>query len=67
MKRLGLDGIPNRKDLLREARRLGCMVETLNGGECRVTAPDGERVNINNRRKDGNRALIAMLRRLQTA
>lgn len=66
MKRLDLSGIPNRKDLLKEALRLGCTVETVERkGEVRVTGPFGTRINLNNRRKDGNRALIVMLRHLQ--
>lgn len=65
MKPLNLSGIPNRKDLLREAERLGCTIEYVIGGEVRVTGPYGTRLNLNNRRKDGNRALIIMLRDLQ--
>ena len=66
MKPLSLSGIPNRRDLLREAERLGCLVETVERkGEVRVTGPYGTRVNLNNRRKDGTRALITMLRALQ--
>lgn len=65
MKPLNLSGIPNRRDLLREAERLGCTIERVNGGEVRVTGPQGTRINLNNRRKDGTRALITMLRALQ--
>lgn len=63
-KRVRLDGVPNRKVLLRAAEKLGCKVTAGNGGEVRVESPSGERVNLNNRRKDGTRALLLMLKRL---
>jgi hypothetical protein len=59
--------VPNRRDALAEARRLGCTVSYGNGGEYRVVAPDGSRVNGNNRRKDASRALIGLLLRLSRA
>lgn len=61
-KPLDLSGVPNLIDLLAEARRLGLKVDTVNRtGEIRITAPWGM-VKCNNRRKDGNRALIVLLR-----
>lgn len=64
-KALDLSGNPNLIDLLREARRLGCEVSINNrSGEVRVACVVG-RVNCNSRRKDGNRSLIVLLRRMQ--
>jgi hypothetical protein len=67
MKRpLDLSGTPNLRDLMTEATRLGCDVSHRHRtGELRVIAPSGERVNLNSRRKDGARAIIRVLRRLQ--
>lgn len=67
MKRpLDLSGTPNLRDLMTEASRLGCDVSPRYGtGEVRVIAPSGERLNLNSRRKDGTRAIIRVLRRLQ--
>lgn len=67
MKRLELSGNPNLRDLLREARRLGCHVEPVRRtGETDVQAPDGgPPVRVNVRRKDGSKALVGLLRRVQ--
>lgn len=65
-KRLDLSGTPNLRDLLVEARRLGLVVGTVpRTGEVRVVAPWGRMVTLNNRRKDGARALIVLLREAQ--
>lgn len=62
---LVLAGNPNRVQLLAEARRLGYTVSPVDRtGEVDVIAPHG-RARLNNRRKDGTRALIAILRRGQ--
>lgn len=65
-KPLDLSGTPSHRDLLNEAHRLGCRTRDLPGtGEIAVILPDGTRVRLNHRRKDGVIALIAPLRRLQ--
>jgi hypothetical protein len=66
-KPLNLAGTPNLRDLLVEAARLGCGIENNpRTGEVRVTVPGAaNRLNINSRRKDGGRAIIVALRRLQ--
>jgi hypothetical protein len=67
-KPLNLTGMPSRKDLIDEALRLGCRVVDLpSTGEAAVILPDGSRVRFNNRRKDGTKALLTPLRRLQQA
>jgi hypothetical protein len=58
-------GVPSRRNQLAEARRLGCDVAPGNGGEVRVTLPDGTRLNLNNRRKDGTPELAKALRSLR--
>lgn len=59
------DHVPTRKAALSMARHYGCTVEHAgHNGEVRVIAPDGTRVNINNRRKDAPMALLTLLRRL---
>jgi hypothetical protein len=59
---LDLSGVPNLIDLLAEAKRLGLRVDLVTRtGEVRITAAWGM-VKCNNRRKDGNRALIVLLR-----
>ena len=61
------DHVPAHKTALRHAIRLGCKVEILKAsGEVRVTAPDGTKVICNNRRDDASRALILMLRRIES-
>jgi hypothetical protein len=61
-----LTGVPNRRELLREARRLGWRVEPVpSTGEVRVWPPGGNFVTLNNRRKQGTRALIGLLRKAE--
>jgi len=61
-KPLDLSGVPNLIDLLAEAKRLGLRVDIVRRtGEIRVVAGWGS-ATCNNRRKDGNRALIGLLR-----
>lgn len=66
-RRLSLAGMPNREQLLDEARRLGCRVVPVERtGEVRVSHPIAlAPLTLNNRRKDGNVALRSLLRRLQ--
>lgn len=66
-RQLSLDGVPNRVELLREAGRLGCVVEPVRRtGEVRVLPPDGgPPLMLNNRRKEGTRVLVLLLRRLR--
>ena len=66
-KPLDLSGVPNRQQLLREAKRLGCTVAVVGRtGEIRVThQARAIPVTLNNRRKSGTRALIVYLRYLQ--
>lgn len=66
MKQLELSGMPNRRALLAEARRLGFQVTFGNGGEVRIISPFG-RVNMNNRRKEGSEALRRLIRLGQAA
>jgi hypothetical protein len=61
-KPLDLSGTPNLHALLGEAERQGLTIELVRRtGEVRVIAAWG-RVTCNARRKDGNRAFVALLR-----
>ncbi len=68
MKVRDLDGMPNLKDLLDEARERGCQVEMVHRtGEVRISDPRvrGPRgtVTCNVRKKSGNRALLVLVRK----
>ena len=55
-------GISHR-DALSIAKSIGCRIDFPNKtGEVRVTAPNGCRVRINNRRKDASLRLLTVLR-----
>ena len=61
-RQLDLSGMPNREQLIAEARRRGMRVEMVRGtGEVRITGKGGF-VTINNRRKQGTRALVKLLK-----
>jgi hypothetical protein len=67
-KPLDLSGNPNLDKLIKEAERLGCTVSIpRRSGEVRIAhAYYHKHININSRRKDGARALVVMLRNLQS-
>ena len=55
-------GISHR-DALNIAKSIGCRIDFPNKtGEVRVTAPNGRRVRMNNRRKDASLQLLTVLR-----
>lgn len=59
------DHVPTRRSALALAKQYGCTVEPgPASGEVRVIAPDGTRINLNNRRKDAPMSLLLLLRRL---
>lgn len=68
MKDLHPDMRPTHKVALLYARRLGCTVVPVKAsGEVRITAPDGRRMNVNNRRQEASRALLDLLLDVQRA
>lgn len=53
----------SRREALRIAESIGCRIDYPNKtGEVRVTAPNGRRVRMNNRRKDAPLKLLTVLR-----
>jgi len=60
------EGVPNLRELLAMAQRLGLRVEPVRRtGEVRVYGSDGTRATCNVRRKDGNRKLLSIIRKAE--
>lgn len=56
------------RDALSIAKSIGCRIDFPNKtGEVRVTAPNGRRVRINNRRKDASLHLLTVLRQYSSS